>query len=296
MQQFVETESLRIAYQTVGAASGWPVVVLHGFPYDVRAYDEVAADLADAGACVYVPYLRGYGATQFLRDKTLRSGEQAALGHDLREFILRLSITRPIVAGYDWGGRAACVVAALWPELVSGLVSCNSYNIQDIAGSIKPLAPDREQKLWYQYYFNLERGRLGLEQNRKALCKLLWQLWSPTWMFSDATYDATAQSFENPDFVDVVIHSYRHRFGLVAGDPAFAGIEQQLAKRPLITVPSVTLDGTTDGVSGGSTADHAKQFSKRLEHLMVEGAGHNLPQEAPIQFAAAIITLNSWLR
>jgi pimeloyl-ACP methyl ester carboxylesterase len=225
----------------------------------------------------------------------LRSGEQAALGDDLRQFIERLAIARPIVAGYDWGGRAACVVSALWPQLVAGLVSCNSYNIQDIASSIKPLAPDQEQRLWYQYYFNLERGRHGLELNRQALCKLLWQLWSPSWSFSDASYAKTAESFENPDFVDVVIHSYRHRFGLVPGDAALAEIERQLAQQPLITVPSVTLDGSTDGVSGGSTAHHAKQFSGRHEHLTVAGAGHNLPQEAPQQFAQAVLKLRGWI-
>ena len=295
MQLFVETSWLRIAYLATGQSSGWPVVLLHGFPYDVRAYDEVAEHLVDAGARVYVPYLRGYGPTEFLSASTLRSGEQAALGQDLREFIERVPIACPIVAGYDWGGRAACVVSALWPELIAGLVSCSSYNLQNIAGSVNPLAPEQEHRLWYQYYFNLERGRHGLTQNREALCKLLWQLWSPSWNFSAATYLQTAQSFLNTDFVDIVIHSYRHRFGMVAGDAAFADIERKLAARPLIPVASVTLDGTTDGVSGGSTAHHASQFSGRHEHLMVEGAGHNLPQEAPKEFARAIIKLHGWL-
>ncbi len=295
MNQFVDTSTLRIGYLTAGDPNGWPVVLLHGFPYDVHAYDSVAKTLAERGALVYVPYLRGYGPTRFLRAATLRSGEQAALGHDLREFIERLSISRPIVAGYDWGGRAACVVSALWPQLVAGLVSCNSYNIQDIEGSINPVAPEQEQRLWYQYYFNLERGRHGLEQNRHDLCKLLWKLWSPSWAFSEATYNQTAASFDNPDFVDVVIHSYRHRFGLVPGDTHLADIERQLALKPLITVPCVTLDGTTDGVSGGSTAHHGKHFSGRHEHVMVDGAGHNLPQEAPGQFAAAIQRVHDWL-
>jgi pimeloyl-ACP methyl ester carboxylesterase len=294
MNQFVDTSSLRIAYVTAGEPSGWPVVLLHGFPYDVHAYDSVALILADAGARVFVPYLRGFGATRFLRRETLRSGEQAALGCDLRDFIERLSIVRPIVAGYDWGGRAACVVSALWPQLVAGLVSCNSYNIQDIASANKPAAPEHERRLWYQYYFHSERGRRGLTENRKALCRLLWELWSPTWAFKDEDYERTAESFSNPDFVEVVLHSYRHRYGLVPGDPAFDEMEWLLAARPKITVPCVTLDGAVDGVSGGSTASHAQQFSGRHEHVMVDNAGHNLPQEAPREFANAILRVRGW--
>ena len=201
---------------------------------------------AAAGCCV--PYLRGFGPTRFLRDDTPRSGEQAALGNDLRLLMDALHIERAVLAGYDWGGRAACVVAALWPERCAGLVSGNSYNIQHIASAMTPDTPSNEHRLWYQYYFHSERGRRGLAQDRRALCRLLWRLWSPTWHFDDATFERSAAAFDNPDFVDVVIHSYRHRFGLVPGDPALAGIEALLALQPPISVPTLSFDGADDGV------------------------------------------------
>ncbi len=293
MINFVRTQCLNVGYLSAGDPGGWPVVLLHGFPYDVHAYDGVTEQLVQTGAHVYAPYLRGYGPTRFLRQDTPRSGQQAALGNDLREFVEALGIERPIVAGYDWGGRAACIVAALYPHLVHGLVSCNSYNIQDIEGSIKPLAAEQEHRLWYQYYFHSERGRRGLAENRKALCRLLWQLWSPTWHFTDAIYEQSASAFDNPDFVDVVIHSYRHRFGLVEGDPSLVAIEQKLALQPPITVASVTLDGSDDGVSGGSTQNHARHFTGEHHHVTVPGVGHNLPQEAPDAFTNAILQLHA---
>lgn len=283
---------LDIAYFEQGRTDGTPVVLMHGFPYDIHSYQEVAPTLADAGCRVLVPYLRGYGGTRFVNASTLRSGEQAALGADLLAFLDGLGIERAVLAGYDWGGRAACVVAALWPERCAGLVSVNSYNIQNIARAMEPEAPEKELRLWYQYYLHGERGRAGLEQNRSAFSKLLWQLWSPTWRFDDATFEQSAAAFDNPDFVEVVIHSYRHRYALVHGDPAYAGIEAKLAAQPVITVPSITLDGADDGVRPPAEASaHAARFSALLAHRILDGVGHNLPQEAPREFADAVLEL-----
>ena len=271
-----------------GSSSGWPCILGHGFPYDVHAYDEAAPILAQAGARVIVPYLRGYGPTRFLNTETLRSGEQAALGADLLGLMDALKIERAVLAGYDWGGRAGCVVAALRPERVIALVSGNSYNIQNIAKALEPASPSEEVALWYQYYFHSERGRRGLDKDRRGIARLLWRMWSPTWPFDDATFERIVTAFDNPDFVDVVIHSYRHRFGLVAGDPAYASIETALAAQPPITVPSITIDGDTDGVNPG-TANHAKKFAGPHEHRIFKGAGHNLPQERPKEWARAVI-------
>lgn len=283
---------LDIAYFELSNTAGPPVVLMHGFPYDIHSYREVAPLLADAGCRVLVPYLRGYGGTRFVNASTLRSGEQAALGADLLAFLDGLGIERAVLAGYDWGGRAACVVAALWPERCAGLVSVNSYNIQNIAKAMEPEAPEKELRLWYQYYLHGERGRAGLEQNRNAFSKLLWQLWSPTWRFDDATFEQSAAAFDNPDFVEVVIHSYRHRYALVPGDPAYANIEAKLAQQPVITVPSITLDGADDGVRPPADASvHAARFSALRDHRILDGVGHNLPQEAPQEFAMAVLEL-----
>lgn len=295
MLKRIDAGVLNVTYAEHGDPAGAPAVLLHGFPYDIHAYDQVAPLLAGQGLRVIVPYLRGYGPTRFLDPSTPRSGEQAALGGDLLALMDALGLERPLLGGYDWGGRAACIVAALWPDRVRGLVSVNGYNIQNIARSGLPAAPETEWRYWYQYYFHSERGRAGLTQNRAALCRLLWRLWSPTWAFDDATYAATAGSFDNPDFVQTVIHSYRHRYALVPGDPAVVGIERRLADQPPITVPTVTLDGLDDGVMGlGETADHARHFTGRHEHRVVPGAGHNLPQEAPAAFADAMLTVAGW--
>jgi pimeloyl-ACP methyl ester carboxylesterase len=235
------TPTLEIAYEESGPADGAPVVLLHGFPDDVHAYGDVAPALAAAGWRVLVPYLRGYGPTRFLDPRTPRSGQQAALGRDLLDLLDALGVERAALAGYDWGGRAACIVAALWPERVASLVSIGGYNIQNIARSGEPAAPDREHRLWYQWYFHTERGRAGLAANRRPLSRLLWQLWSPNWHFDDATFERTAASFDNPDFVEVVIQSYRHRFSLAPGDPSLAVIEEQLAAQPPIVVPTIVL-------------------------------------------------------
>ncbi|VTU38850.1 Haloacetate dehalogenase H-1 [Variovorax sp. PBS-H4] len=283
---------LDIGYHESGPADGPPVLLMHGFPYDIHAYAEVAPLLAAQGCRVIVPFMRGYGSTRFLDAATPRSGQQGAFGTDLLALMDALAIPRAVLAGYDWGGRACCVVAALWPERCAGLVSLNSYNIQDIAAAAKPIAPENEQRYWYQYYFHGERGRAGLEQNRRPLCRLLWSLWSPTWTFDDATFERSAAAFDHPDFVEVVIHSYRHRFGLVGGDPAYDEIERRLAALPPITVPAITFDGADDGVMPtGGTAAHARHFTGPHQHRVVTDAGHNLPQEQPREFARAVLDL-----
>ncbi|MDM0012877.1 alpha/beta hydrolase [Variovorax sp. J22P168] len=290
----IEAGALEVAYFETGPADGPPVLLMHGFPYDIHSYVEVAPMLAEAGCRVIVPYLRGYGATRFLSDATPRSGEQAALGADLLALLDALSIPRAVLAGYDWGGRAACVVAALWPERCAGLVSFNSYNIQDIAKAMQPDTAENEHRLWYQYYFHNERGRAGLANDRRGITRLLWRLWSPTWAFDDATFARSAAAFDHPDFVDVVIQSYRHRYGLVPGDPAYADIEARLAAQPPITVPAITFDGADDGVRPPSQASaHAHRFTGPRSHRIVAGVGHNMPQEVPRVFADAVLELIS---
>jgi len=285
----VRTDTLEITCEAHGPANGPPVILLHGFPYDPRCFDEVAPPLAADGCRVLVPYLRGYGPTRFLSDKTPRSGEQAALGHDLLQLLDTLKIERATLAGYDWGGRAACIVAALWPERVRGLVSCTGYNIQNIAASTKPVSAAQEHRFWYQYYFHTERGRAGLTENRRGICKLLWQLWSPHWHFDDATFERSAVSFDNPDFVDVVIQSYRHRYGYAPGDPAVANIEARLAAQPTIPVPTINLHGDADGVGPAMPNDpHVRKFTGPYERRMIPRVGHNVPQEAPSETVAAI--------
>ena len=292
----IQAGVLDVALYELGPADGAPVFLMHGFPYDIHAYADVAPLLAAHNCRVIVPYLRGFGATRFLSDATPRSGEQAALGTDLLALMDAMAISRAVLAGYDWGGRAACVVAALWPERCAGLVSLNSYNIQNIATAMTPDTPENELSLWYQYYFHNERGRAGLTADRRAFCRLLWKLWSLTWHFDDATFERSAAAFDNPDFVEVVIQSYRHRFGLVAGDPALLDIEQRLAAQPAITVPSITFDGADDGVRPpAAAAQHARYFTGPRSHRLVAGVGHNLPQEVPQVFADAVLELvTSW--
>ena len=286
----IKTPILDISYHESGPADGPVVVLLHGFPYSAHCYDAVAPLVAAQGHRVIVPDLRGYGGTRFLADDTLRSGEQAALGKDLLDLLDALTIERAVLGGYDWGGRAACIVAALWPGRVRGLVSGNGYNIQNIAASASPADPEQEMRLWYQYYFHLERGHHGLAANRYAFCKLLWQLWSPSWAFDEASYAQSAKAFDNDDFVDVVIHSYRHRYGSVAGDAAYAEIEARLAAQPPISVPTIALQGADDGVNiAASSEGHATYFSGPYERRVLKGVGHNPPQEAPRLFAEAVL-------
>ncbi len=285
----VRTATLEIAYEQSGPSDGSPVVLLHGFPDDPRAWDGVAPALAAEGWRVLVPWLRGYGPTRFIDAATPRSGQQAALGADLLGFLDALGLQRAMLAGYDWGGRAACIVAALWPERVRGLVSVTGYNIQDIAAANRPASAEQEHRLWYQWYFHTERGRAGLAQNRRDLCRLMWRLWSPNWRFDDATFERTAASFDNPDFVEVSIQSYRHRNGEAPDDPALEPIEQRLAAQPRIGVPTINLHGACDGVTPAEGSEgHAKFFTGPYERRVVPAAGHFLPQEAPETVVAAI--------
>jgi pimeloyl-ACP methyl ester carboxylesterase len=288
----VRTSVLDIAYEESGPADGVPVLLLHGFPYAPRAYDEVVPMLGARGCRAIVPYLRGYGPTRFLSGDTMRSGEQAALGNDLKELMDALKIERAVLAGYDWGGRAACIVAALWPERAQGLVTCGGYNMHDVAGSAKPAGAEQEHRYWYQYYFCTERGRAGLTQDRRGFAKLLWRLWSPNWSFDDATFEASAVAFDNPDFVEVVIHSYRVRYGYVPGDPALAVIEGELAAQPKIAVPTITLQGEAIGTTlPEASAGHAKHFTGPYQRRTIPRVGHNVPQEAPREIAAAVLEL-----
>jgi pimeloyl-ACP methyl ester carboxylesterase len=288
----VDAGVLNIAYYEAGPADGPVVMLMHGFPYDIHSYVDVAPQLAAQGCRVIVPYLRGYGPTRFLDPATPRSGEQAAMGADLMALMDALHIQRAVFAGYDWGGRAACVGAALWPERCIGLVCVNSYLIQDIARAMVPARPEREVPLWYQYYFQIERGRAGLAANRRDIARILWTQWSPNWQFDAACFDRTAIGHDNPDYVEVVIHSYRHRYGLADGDPRYADIQQKLSALPPITVPAITLDGDGDGVSPATDGrSSAPRFTGRRVHRVIPRAGHNLPQEAPEAFAAAVMEL-----
>jgi len=287
----IRTKTLDVAYEESGKPDGYPVFLLHGWPYDPRCYDDVVPFVA-ARCRIIVPYLRGFGATRFLSTETPRSGQQAALGNDLRELMDALAIKRAVLAGYDWGGRAACIVAALWPERVAGLVSGNAYNIQNIPAAGEPATPAQEHRLWYQYYFHTERGRAGLEQNRRALARLLWQLWSPHWAFDDATFERSALSLDNPDFVAVTIQSYRHRYSNAPGDPALEEIEKELAAQPRIGAPTIALQGEADGVWPPETTEkHAQFFTGSYQYRLLPRVGHNPPREAPKSVADAVLEL-----
>jgi len=290
--KYINAGDLCIAYECNGNTKGIPVILLHGFPYDIRAYDSVTKLLSTGNYWVIVPYLRGFGATRFLSDTTIRSGQQAALAYDLIALMDELSIEKALIAGYDWGGRVACIVSAIYPNRVIGLVSASGYCIQNIANSIEPVNPELEKLYWYQYYFHTERGRLGLLKYRKELCKILWNDWSPTWKFDNATFDSSAISFDNPDFVEIVIHSYRHRYGLVDGDPKFEAMEQELSIQPKINIQTIVLEADSDGVVPFSEIDYDSPFfTGDYERRIINGAGHNLPQEAPEEFTKAIIAL-----
>jgi pimeloyl-ACP methyl ester carboxylesterase len=290
--RLIRTTTLEIALEETGPPGGLPVVLLHGYPYSPRGYDRAAAILAAAGLKVLVPHLRGYGATRFLDAATMRSGQQAILAQDLLDLLDALVIPKALLAGYDWGGRAACIVAALHPERCVGLVSGAGYAVQDIAAAAQPGDPEQERRWWYQYYFHTERGLRGLEANRAAIAKLLWGLWSPDWAFSDREFEASAADFQNPDHVAVVIHSYRHRFGLVPGDPAVQSMEDALARLPAVPVPSIVLHGESDGVApAANSAGHARYFTGAYERRVLPRIGHNPPQEAPEAFARCVLDL-----
>jgi pimeloyl-ACP methyl ester carboxylesterase len=290
--KFVETPALRIAYEESGDSQGIPIILLHGFPDDIRAWDDVVPPLARAGHRVLVPYLRGYGPTRFRAAATPRMAEQAAIGQDLIDFADALKLPRFAVAGYDWGGRAAGVAAAIHPDCVRAAVLIGGYTVQNVFSAGQPGSPEAERRIWYQWYFNTERGRAGLAANRRSLCRLLWQEWSPTWHFTDETFDRTAPSFDNPDFVDLVIHSYRHRLGNAPGEPRFEAAERQLAQRPKIEVPTIVLYGADDALGRvPATAPPAERalFTSLIARRIVAGSGHFMPREKPEAVSAAML-------
>ena len=285
----IQTPTLNIGYEESG--QGFPVILLHGFPDDAHAWEDVAPPLAKAGYRVLAPYLRGYGPTSFRDPNAPRMAEQAAIGQDVIDFADALGLGRFALAGYDWGGRAACIAAALHPDRVRAAVLISGYSIQNTIDPAPPGSPETEKNLWYQYYFNTERGRAGLAANRRAICKFLWQTWSPTWHFTDEIFDRTAPSFDNPDFVDCVVHSYRHRIGNAPGDPRFRELETRLAKRPRIEVPTIILRGADDTLGGREPAESADKasFPNLITRRMIEGAGHFLPREKPQAVSGALL-------
>lgn len=288
----VDTGTLSIAYEDQGDPAGFPVLLLHGFPDDVRAYDGVVPPLVRAGYRTLVPYLRGHGPTRFRQPGALRMAEQAALGQDVIDFADALRLPAFAVAGYDWGGRAAAIAAALHPDRVRAAVLVAGYTIQNTVAPARPASAEAVQRLWYQWYFNTEQGRLGLEANRRDICRHLWRQISPTWRFSDETFDRTAPSFDNPDFVDVVIHSYRHRIGNAPGEARFRDTEARLAQRPPVTVPSVLLYGADDGVvrpTAEASAAERAVFTSLVDRRIVPGVGHFMPREAPDAMASALL-------
>jgi pimeloyl-ACP methyl ester carboxylesterase len=288
----VRTPTLEIGYEAWGEAAGEPVILLHGFPDDAHAWDRVAPRVAAQGCRVLAPYLRGYGPTRFLDPAAPRMAQQAAIGQDLLDFMDALGIERAALAGYDWGGRAACITAILAPARVRALVTIGGYNVQNTLAPPRPASAPQERASWYQWYFNTERGRLGLEQNRREICRLLWRDWSPGWRFDDATFEQAATAFDNPDFVPVVIHSYRHRHRNAPGEARFDPIERRLAERPRIEVPSVILHGADDGVDfPANTERHPAMFPDGTERRVVPGAGHFLPREQPGAVVEALLTL-----
>ena len=288
----VRTKILEIGYHDTGDAAAFPVILLHGFPDDAHAYDGVAPLLAKAGYRTLAVYLRGYGPTRFLDSAADRTAEQAAIGQDVIDFADALHLPRFAVAGFDWGGRAACVAAALHPDRVRAAVLVGGYLVQNTVTPARAAAPEVVRRLWYQWYFNTEAGRQGLEQNRRGLCALMWREWSPTWRFSDEMFDRTAASFDNPDFVGCVIHSYRHRNFNAPGEPRFLADENTLAGRPPISVPTIVLHGADDAFGRPAaeiTAAERATFPKLVDKRIVEGAGHFLPHEKPEAFASALI-------
>jgi pimeloyl-ACP methyl ester carboxylesterase len=287
------TEVLSIGYHDIG--EGPAVVLLHGFPYDIHAYAEAAPILADTGFRVVVPYLRGYGTTRFRDHATPRSAEQAALASDLIDLLDGVGLSRAIFAGFDWGARAACAAAALWPQRCSGLVSAGGYALHHLGSSATPTRPEREAALWYQYYLMSERGRAGLTIYRREFARLLWHQWSPQWHFSEEEFARSAAAFDNPDWVEVVLHSYRYKFGMAPGDERYTELASRLEEQPPIEVPTLTLDGGAHGVVPGSDGGRwASLFLGQWEHRVVPDAGHNIPQENPQAFAEAVQTVGRW--
>jgi pimeloyl-ACP methyl ester carboxylesterase len=286
---------LDVGYVELGPANGKPVILLHGWPYDIHSFEEVAPILAAKGYRVIVPHLRGHGTTRFLSDATLRNGQQAAVALDIIALMDALKIDKAILAGFDWGARTADIVAALWPERCKALVSVNGYLINNLERNRLPLAPEAERGWWYQYYFATERGRAGYDVNRRAFNRLIWRTNSPRWAFDDATYERSAASFDNPDHVAIVIHNYRWRLGVAPGEARYDDIERRLAAGPTIPVPAITLDGDADGVTPATDGKaYAARFTGKHSHRIVAGAGHNLPQEAPRAFADPVLDVDRY--
>ena len=284
---------LDVGYAEIGPVDGPPVILLHGWPYDIHTYADVAPLLASRGYRVIVPFLRGYGSTRFVSDSTPRNGQQAAIAVDIIDLMDALKIEKATIAGCDWGARTACIIAALWPERCKALVSVSGYLIGSQAAGKQPLPPKAELQWWYQYYFATERGRAGYDANRKDFARLIWQLASPQWKFDDATFERSASALENPDHVSIAIHNYRWRLGLADGEAKFDGLEKRLAEFPVVTVPTTTLEGDANGAPHPEPSAYAKKFSGRYRHrTLVGGIGHNLPQEAPQAFAEAVVEVD----
>jgi pimeloyl-ACP methyl ester carboxylesterase len=288
----IDAGLLNIGYAEAGPANGPVVVLLHGWPYDIHSFVDVAPLLASAGYRVIIPYLRGYGTTRFLSSAAVRNGQPSVLAVDLKDFLDALKIEKPILAGFDWGARTANIFAALWPERSKAMVSVSGYLIGNQEAGKLPLPPQAEFEWWYQFYFATDRGRAGYEKYRREFSKLIWQLASPKWAFDDATFNRSAAAFDNPDHVDIVIHNYRWKLGLAQGEPKYDDLEKRLAQSPVITVPTITMEGDANGAPHPDPAAYAKKFSGKYEHRTITGGiGHNLPQEAPHAFAQAVVDI-----
>jgi pimeloyl-ACP methyl ester carboxylesterase len=291
----IDAGVLNVGYAEAGPADGPAVLLLHGWPYDIHSFVDVAPALAAAGYRVIVPHLRGYGTTRFLSSGTFRNGQQAVVALDIIALMDALRIEKAILAGYDWGARTANIVAALWPARCKAMVSVGGYLINNRERNKLPMPPKVEWGWWYQYYFATENGRAGYAANRREFAKLIWRNVSPTWGFDDATFERTAASFDNPDHVSIVIHNYRWRLGLAEGDPQYDHLEKRLAEGPVIAVPTITLDGDSDGVAPASDGSaYAMKFSGKRTHRIIKGVGHNLPQEAPQAFAEAVVEVDGY--
>ena len=291
--RFVQTPMLNIGYEEHGDASGFPIILLHGFPYDIRSFDGVIAPLVEAGHRVIVPYLRGYGSTSFLDPDAPRMAEQAAIGQDVVDLATALGINRMALAGFDWGLRAGCITSILHPEMVAGFVAMGGYSVQNTVQKEQPAPAFREARMWYQWYFNTEQGRVGLEENRRDIIRHLWETWAPTWDYTDEAFNLSAPSFDNPDFVDIVLHSYRHRHMNAPGEDRFIEVELNLAKGPPVTVPSIVLRGADSGLGAPSQdpSEDERNFTQLVARRIVSGAGHDLPVQRPDAVSAALLEL-----
>jgi pimeloyl-ACP methyl ester carboxylesterase len=291
----IDAGVLNVGYAESGPTGGPPVILLHGWPYDIHSYVDVAPLLASKGYRVIVPYLRGYGTTRFLSSETLRNGQPSAIALDIIALMDALKIKKPIIAGCDWGARTANIIAALWPERCKAMVSVSGYLIGSQEAGRMPLPPQAELQWWYQYYFATERGRTGYEKYRRDFAKLIWQIASPKWSFDDATFERSAEAFDNPDHVRIVIHNYRWRLGLAEGESKYDEFEKRLAAAPVITIPTITLEGDANGAPHPEASAYAKKFSGKYAHRLIKGGvGHNLPQEAPQEFAKAVIEVDGY--